>query len=904
MLLLVLSGLEAMATHNRGGDITYEHLGGYTYRMTLMTCTYSESDANDSRDELPDFMWGDGTLDTLYRDSIIMIPDPNGNTAYNSQKNYYTAIHTYNGPGVYTMCIVDPNRNGGVANIANSINQPFAISSTLIISPFTGAYNNSIQLDECPCPELACVFKPYCYNIAAFDPDGDSLSYALTLPLTEDPSNPGACIPFVDGVEYVYPGTGSSGTMNGGGGSMSIDPITGTLCWTSPQMLGEFNFAIEVTEWRGGKKVGSVIRDIQLFVVQGDCAFNDAPDIADLPDTCIVAGDNLLIPIPFSDDVGANLQAYGEPFSANPPAFLSNPAPNGAIDTAYFVWNTGCGNVQASTYPTYFIAQDGGNPVQLQDIETMSIDVNGPAVTNFTVTPQGNGMLLNWDPNICTNISGYKIYRRSGLSGYTEDCCSQNAPELMGYTLLGQTNSHSDTSFFDNTGDLVIGNDYCYIVVACFGATTISCVSDQQCAQLKMDVPVITNVSVVTTDNGSGLDQVCWAMPKELDTLTQFNNHLFYYQAFRSPGNAFNGATNLIYTSNTSASLALTDTCFVDNFLNTVSGPYTYRVELNVIGESVPGSGNFDDTLLIGTSNEASSVFLSATPLDNRIDLSWTEVVPWDNYEYEVYKETAPGLYTLLATTTLQTYTDTGLVNGSEYCYKVRSIGNYSSPGIIDPIYNWSQIVCERPIDLEAPCPPELSIVDDCDAILNSLTWNNPNNTCADDVMSYNLYYAETDTSDFVLIQTFGNNQDTTYDHNNNDVSIAGCYYVTATDSVQYNNESDPSNIVCIDNCPYYWVPNIITPNNDGVNDEFIPFPYKFVESVDAKIYNRWGSLMFETTDPDIKWDGINQETGELVSDGVYYYVIVVNTIRLSGIKQEALKGHLTVSSDKKANGQ
>ena len=55
----------------------------------------------------------------------------------------------------------------------------------MIISPVLGASggNNSVQFTECPCPAVGCVNKPYCYNPMGYDPDGDSLSYELVIPL-------------------------------------------------------------------------------------------------------------------------------------------------------------------------------------------------------------------------------------------------------------------------------------------------------------------------------------------------------------------------------------------------------------------------------------------------------------------------------------------------------------------------------------------------------------------------------------------------------------------------------------------------------------------------------------------------------------------------------------------------
>jgi len=99
------------------------------------------------------------------------------------------------------------------------------------------------------------------------------------------------------------------------------------------------------------------------------------------------------------------------------------------------------------------------------------------------------------------------------------------------------------------------------------------------------------------------------------------------------------------------------------------------------------------------------------------------------------------------------------------------------------------------------------------------------------------------------------------------------------------------SNIICLENCPTYELPNVFTPNGDNNNDFFIPFPYRQVESIDLKIYDRWGVLVFETTDPDIMWDGRDRNSGKLCTDGVYYYTCRVNEIRLQGIVPRQLKG-------------
>jgi gliding motility-associated-like protein len=67
-------------------------------------------------------------------------------------------------------------------------------------------------------------------------------------------------------------------------------------------------------------------------------------------------------------------------------------------------------------------------------------------------------------------------------------------------------------------------------------------------------------------------------------------------------------------------------------------------------------------------------------------------------------------------------------------------------------------------------------------------------------------------------------------------------------------------------------VPNIFTPNNDGINDEF-RFKTKNIATINCKIYNRWGILVGEITAPNEVWDG-RTTSGMQVIDGVYFYVL------------------------------
>lgn len=66
-------------------------------------------------------------------------------------------------------------------------------------------------------------------------------------------------------------------------------------------------------------------------------------------------------------------------------------------------------------------------------------------------------------------------------------------------------------------------------------------------------------------------------------------------------------------------------------------------------------------------------------------------------------------------------------------------------------------------------------------------------------------------------------------------------------------------------------IPNVFTPNNDGINDEWFPV-IKNMSKMEVVIFNRWGQEVFKGTKNNYKWDGTCGQ--ELCPNGVYYYLI------------------------------
>ncbi len=847
ILALMIFQVSAFATHERAGEITYRHLYGLTYEFTVTTYTYTPSPAD--RDSL-EVKWGDGAIQTIPRIEKINYPN-------DISRNKYVAIHTYPASAYYTISMEDPNRNYGVINIPNSVNIPFYIETSLLISPFLNGNNSPVLLN--PPIDNGCVGVPFYHNPGAYDPDGDSLSYKIV-------SCKGLSGEVIPG--YTIPAYTSS---------LSIDPYTGDFYWDSPIIQGEYNIAIVIEEYRQGIKIGSITRDMQISI--GSCN-NQPPLISTINDTCIVAGTHLNFLVT-ANDVDGNqitLTGTGSALSTTPnPGWFTQPAVGIGSVQSDFSWSTDCDNVKKYPYQVSFKAKDNGTPINLVSMKTVRITIVAPSPTLVSVNPIGNSMNIVWNVSPCLNAIGYKIYRHEGPSGWVHGYCETGVPAYTGFHLIGTTNSLGDTTFTDtNEGTgLFYGNDYCYVVVATFSDFAESYASNELCASLKKDVPIITNVSVTGTATSNGIMDLVWSKPTEFDT-AQFPGP-YEYRLYKTE------STSTAYTQIASFN-SINDTMFTETGLNTLAKAWKYKIEFY---NNTPGN-----TVFMGTANPAQSIFLSATSTDNRVNLSWNVNVPWINDYYDIFRlNPTTLLWDSIGSTTELYFSDFGLPNGVEFCYYVRSVGRYTISGITEPLVNLSERVCATPVDNIPPCAPILSGTTDC--VKNSFSWHFNNDSCFSDVVKYKLYYASSQDDELVSFDSITNPLITniTYVGAN---SIAGCFMVEAIDS---NNNASQSNFVCIDidNCNLYELPNVFTPNGDGTNDTFHPFPYDFVDHININIYNRWGNVVFTSKDPDINWDGKEKNTHQYCADGVYYYICDVYEYRLGGIKMRTLHGSVSL---------
>lgn len=89
--------------------------------------------------------------------------------------------------------------------------------------------------------------------------------------------------------------------------------------------------------------------------------------------------------------------------------------------------------------------------------------------------------------------------------------------------------------------------------------------------------------------------------------------------------------------------------------------------------------------------------------------------------------------------------------------------------------------------------------------------------------------------------------------------------------SVSLGECSISENIYLAVDCASLFIPNVFTPNQDGVND-FFQVVGEGIGEFELIIFNRWGKIVFQTNDPSARWDGGYDEY--YVPDGVYYYIV------------------------------
>ncbi|MCB0767821.1 MAG: gliding motility-associated C-terminal domain-containing protein, partial [Flavobacteriales bacterium] len=122
-------------------------------------------------------------------------------------------------------------------------------------------------------------------------------------------------------------------------------------------------------------------------------------------------------------------------------------------------------------------------------------------------------------------------------------------------------------------------------------------------------------------------------------------------------------------------------------------------------------------------------------------------------------------------------------------------------------------------------------------------------------------------------------------------VDAPGTYTVRATGMCI--NATESFTVEAGDCATQVHVPNAFTPNNDGINDIFLPVVDGPVDTYQLDIFDRWGERIHTTTDRYEGWDGTYE--GVLSQDGVYVWKLHYRALGPEGVRNEQFIGHVTL---------
>ncbi|WP_223648522.1 gliding motility-associated C-terminal domain-containing protein [Hymenobacter psoromatis] len=934
LLALLLVGLGwlrpevAQATHIRAGDIQskVDSITGNPNHILFRLTIYRDKNGIDQTLADTNIFFGDGTTlnggdkDASGQPLMTRRTDVARSTV-DTDVYLFEFDHFFSGAGLYHVSFIGENRNANIVNMANSVNTSFYVQSDVTINSAYGLNHSPVLL--APALDKAATEQVFLHNPAAYDADGDSLSFKLRTcqqvlggaPAAK--SNKNVAVP-VDCSNYTYPDNQAlapgakqvpyTGVPAGDPTKNAIlvqDVHTGQITWNAPARAGIYNIAFTVEEWRrtanGFRQIGSVIRDMQIIVSPTD---NLPPMLTAPPDVCVVANQPVTLRISATDGSAPGaaaptpitLFAYSgvlPPTASNPAAFVKNTT--STTSTGTFTWTPDCSRVSNQPYLVVFKAQDSPpnpnvtTPI-LIDEKTVRITVVGPPPQNVRAVAASSSAglvsLVTWDRYSCQNAKNLLIFRREGCYNYTPGPCDTGLPAGSGYVQVGSVPPTATTFTDDNAGKgLTRGKAYSYRVYAMFPLPSggASIVSNEACLTFSGRSAVLTNVDVNTTDATTGQITVKWTQPRA-DNAGTFGAP-YGYRLSRSIGA---GAPALVATLTN-----LTDTTYVDRGLNTTASQYTYTLAFFNTDRSTGTAVEKSETSPTATSVRASLV---PDGIAKTITVNWAYTVPWDNSQQpsRIYRQDTPtGTFNQIATVTPSatsgTYVDRAVVAGQQYCYYVQTTGQYAGVPYLLNLLNNSQQVCTTL--QEVPCTPVLSVQPlNCDSLANlpsypapgqlyqnNLRWTVGNTPagCATNAVYYRLFRGTTQAGPFVLIDS---TTQLTYSDRNLPQPTS-CYQVQAV--AASGQRSGLSNIACQNDCVFFLLPNIFTPNGDGVNEVFRPKTSSPITTTHIQIFNRWGVKVYESSaDPYINWTGggvAGESTSSgLVSNGVYYYLAEV----------------------------
>ncbi len=294
-LLLISSMMlvvTAFARHGKGGSITYEYIGqgslvgSSKYRITAKH--YIDCDGTqfiESESFVGIFNAGNGGLIktlTIPQTSQIIIQKADFNPCISQPPKVCYVVVTYvaetelaDSPGGFVITEQECCRIGGIINIPNSAS--YGITNTNVIPGIINGvdyHTNNSPVFAQKDTVVICHNAFFSLDFGATDKDGDQLTYAFTAAKsggnmqTRQP-NPPTGPPYAD-----VPYQAAFSALLPLGSRVTIDSKTGMISGIAPGTLGSYVIAVNVFESRNGVLIGTSKKEVQVTVA--DCSLSAA----------------------------------------------------------------------------------------------------------------------------------------------------------------------------------------------------------------------------------------------------------------------------------------------------------------------------------------------------------------------------------------------------------------------------------------------------------------------------------------------------------------------------------------------------------------------------------------------------------------------------------------------------
>jgi gliding motility-associated-like protein len=141
------------------------------------------------------------------------------------------------------------------------------------------------------------------------------------------------------------------------------------------------------------------------------------------------------------------------------------------------------------------------------------------------------------------------------------------------------------------------------------------------------------------------------------------------------------------------------------------------------------------------------------------------------------------------------------------------------------------------------------------------------------DIVNSSVYFYNQSTSTYACEWSFGDGHFSTLTNPYHHYTDTGYFHVVLIVETEHGCQDTAEAHIRVKDIYSIYIPNAFTPDGDGLNEEFSPLtrnldPDQYI----MRIFDRWGQMLFETTDINVGWDGTYN--GKPCWTGAYVYDI------------------------------